>query len=74
MAVARALVHRPRLVLADEPTGNLDARAAQQILLLLREQLRAHGATAVLITHSIAAAQSADRILELRAGQLRPAA
>ncbi len=74
VAVARALVHRPRLVLADEPTGNLDARAAQQILLLLREQLRAHGATAVLITHSIAAAQSADRILELRAGQLRPAA
>jgi len=74
VAVARALVHRPRLVLADEPTGNLDARAAQQILLLLREQLRAHAATAVLITHSIAAAQSADRILELRAGHLRPAA
>jgi putative ABC transport system ATP-binding protein len=60
-------------VLADEPTGNLDARAAQQILLLLREQLRANGASAILITHSISAARSADRQLQLVAGQLRPA-
>ena len=74
VAIARALVHRPRLVLADEPTGNLDARAAQQILLLLREQLRANGASAVLITHSISAAQSADRMLQLVGGQLREAA
>jgi putative ABC transport system ATP-binding protein len=73
VAIARALVHRPRLVLADEPTGNLDARAAQQILLLLREQLRANDASAILITHSISAAQSADRLLQLVAGQLRPA-
>ena len=73
VAIARALVHRPRLVLADEPTGNLDARAAQQILVLLREQLRANGASAVLITHSISAALSADRQLQLVAGQLRPA-
>lgn len=74
VAIARALVHRPRLLLADEPTGNLDARSAQQILRLLREQLRANGATAILITHSIAAARSADRIMLLEAGQLRPAA
>jgi putative ABC transport system ATP-binding protein len=74
VAIARALVHRPRLVLADEPTGNLDARAAQQILLLLREQLQANDASAILITHSITAAQSADRILQLAAGQLRAAA
>lgn len=73
VAISRALVHRPRLVLADEPTGNLDARAAQQILVLLREQLRANGASAVLITHSISAALSADRQLQLVAGQLRPA-
>jgi len=73
VAIARALVHRPRLVLADEPTGNLDARAAQQILLLLREQLRANDASAILITHSISAARSADRQLQLVAGQLRPA-
>jgi len=74
IAIARALVHRPRLVLADEPTGNLDARSAQQILRLLREQLRANAASAILITHSIAAARTADRILLLEAGQLRPAA
>jgi putative ABC transport system ATP-binding protein len=74
VAIARALVHRPRLVLADEPTGNLDARTAQQILLLLREQLQANGANAILITHSVAAARSADRILQLQAGQLQPAA
>jgi putative ABC transport system ATP-binding protein len=70
VAIARALVHRPRLVLADEPTGNLDARSAQQILRLLREQLHANAASAILITHSIAAARSADRILQLQAGQL----
>lgn len=74
IAIARALVHRPRLVLADEPTGNLDARSAQQILRLLREQLRASGANAILITHSIAAARTADRILLLEAGQLRSVA
>jgi putative ABC transport system ATP-binding protein len=72
IAIARALVHRPRLVLADEPTGNLDGRTAQQILRLLREQLHTNGASAILITHSLAAARSADRILELAAGQLRP--
>src|ERR1700683_1203298 len=74
IAIARALVHRPRLVLADEPTGNLDGRTAQQILGLLREQLHANAAAGILITHSLTAARSADRILELAAGQLRPAA
>jgi len=70
VAIARALVHSPRLVLADEPTGNLDARNAAQILALLREQLRDSGRGAILITHSPAAAHSADRILGLRAGRL----
>jgi putative ABC transport system ATP-binding protein len=74
IAIARALVHRPRLVLADEPTGNLDARTAQQILRLLREQLHANAASAILITHSVAAAHTADRILQLAVGQLQPAA
>jgi len=73
IAIARALVHRPRLVLADEPTGNLDARTAQQILRLLREQLHANAANAILITHSVAAARTADRILQLEGGQLQPA-
>ena len=56
------------LVLADEPTGNLDGRTAQQMLRLLREQLHGNSASAILITHSLAAARSADRILELAAG------
>jgi putative ABC transport system ATP-binding protein len=71
IAIARALVHRPRLVLADEPTGNLDARTAAQVLQLLRAQLAANGAAAILITHSLAAARSADRILQLQGGRLQ---
>lgn len=70
VAIARALVHQPRLVLADEPTGNLDARNAEQILTLLREQLRDSGRSAILITHSFAAARTADRILRLCGGRL----
>ncbi|MDQ6917314.1 MAG: ABC transporter ATP-binding protein [Pseudomonadota bacterium] len=65
VAIARALVHQPRLVLADEPTGNLDADTASQVLCLLREQVKANGAAAILATHSRAAAQSCDRILQL---------
>lgn len=72
VAIARALVHRPQLVLADEPTGNLDARSAQLILQLLRHQLHEHRAAAVLITHSPAAAHTADRVMELREGRLQP--
>jgi putative ABC transport system ATP-binding protein len=72
IAIARALVHKPRLVLADEPTGNLDARTADQILRLLREQLRATSAGGILITHSMTAARTADRILRLEGGQLQP--
>jgi putative ABC transport system ATP-binding protein len=72
IAIARALVHRPRLVLADEPTGNLDARTAAQVLDLLREQVRDSGASAILITHSPVAARSADRVLTLDAGGLHP--
>ncbi len=71
IAIARALVHRPRLVMADEPTGNLDARNAAQVLSLLREQLHCCDSAAILITHSPAAAGTADRILHLHAGRLR---
>ncbi|MCU0976511.1 MAG: ABC transporter ATP-binding protein [Steroidobacteraceae bacterium] len=72
VAIARALVHRPRLLLADEPTGNLDPRTATHILALLRGQVHAQGASGVLITHSLAAAQTADRILVLEGGRLSP--
>jgi putative ABC transport system ATP-binding protein len=72
IAIARALVHRPRLVLADEPTGNLDAKSAAQTLELLRTQIKANAAAGILITHSRAAAETADRILVLDIGGLAP--
>ena len=72
VAIARALVHRPRLLLADEPTGNLDPRTATHILALLRSQVHAQGASGVLITHSLSAARSADRILVLDGRRLAP--
>jgi putative ABC transport system ATP-binding protein len=72
IAIARALVHRPRLVLADEPTGNLDPRTAAQTLALLRAQVKDNAGAGILITHSRTAADTADRILVLDAGGLRP--
>jgi len=70
VAIARALIHRPALVLADEPTGNLDAETGQQVLEWLRAVLRENGSTALLVTHSLAVAQSADRILTLDQGHV----
>ena len=72
IAIARALVHRPRLLLADEPTGNLDPRSAAQILALLRMQIKANSAGGILITHSRTAADTADRILILDGRGLHP--
>ena len=71
IALARALVHRPALILADEPTGNLDPDTAQAVLQLVAREIRARGAGGVLVTHSASAAQSADRILVLDHGRLR---
>ena len=65
VAIARALVHQPRLLLADEPTGNLDPETAADILSLLKNEIRASGASAFIVTHSPAAAASADRVLQL---------
>jgi putative ABC transport system ATP-binding protein len=72
IAIARAVVHRPRLLLADEPTGNLDARSASQTLELLRSQVKENAGAGILITHSHTAAETADRILVLDAGGLHP--
>ncbi|HJW54065.1 MAG TPA: ABC transporter ATP-binding protein [Burkholderiaceae bacterium] len=73
VAIARALVHRPKLVLADEPTGNLDPDTAHDILQLLRTEIKHNGASGILVTHSPAAAASADRILVLTKDGLHPA-
>jgi putative ABC transport system ATP-binding protein len=70
IAIARALVHRPALVLADEPTGNLDPDTAQSVLALLAASARAGNAATILVTHSENAARSADRVLRLAHGQL----
>ncbi|MFC3108058.1 ABC transporter ATP-binding protein [Undibacterium arcticum] len=72
VAIARALVHKPALVLADEPTGNLDPDTAHNVLMLLRDEVKSNGASAILVTHSHAAAATADRILELRMDGLHP--
>lgn len=70
VAIARALVHRPALVLADEPTGSLDAQSGAAVLEWMRERLREQGGTCLLVTHSLAVARSADRILTLEAGRI----
>jgi putative ABC transport system ATP-binding protein len=71
-AVARALVHEPDLVLADEPTGNLDEHNAGVVLELFERLLRPARRTLLLVTHSTAAAGVADRVLDLRDGRLAP--
>lgn len=65
VAIARALVHQPALILADEPTGNLDPETAHDILMLLRNEIKGNGATAILVTHSPIAAATADQVLIL---------
>ena len=72
VAIARALVGEPKLVLADEPTGNLDPENARQVLSLLREQVKAHGAAGILVTHSETAAATCDRRYRLTGGGLAP--
>ena len=70
VAIARALVHAPKLLLADEPTGNLDAATAQEVLPALLDLTRERATTLVMATHDEALAGAADRVLELREGRL----
>nr|WP_249661230.1 ABC transporter ATP-binding protein [Variovorax sp. PCZ-1] len=67
VAIARALVHAPALVLADEPTGNLDPSTAEKVMDALIAQTKASGAALILVTHSQTAAERADRVLHLTA-------
>ncbi len=70
VALARACARRPPLLLADEPTGNLDAATGAQVMALLRRMHRDHGSTLVLVTHDAGLAASADRIVTLRDGRI----
>jgi len=73
VAVARALVCRPSLLLADEPTGNLDETTAADLQHLLREMHTEYGLTSVIVTHNSALAASCDRVVRLEAGRIVPA-
>jgi len=70
VAVARALVSKPAVVFADEPTGNLDSKASAGVLALLRQAVDEFGQTVIMVTHDPAAAAHADRLITLRDGQI----
>ena len=70
VAIARALAHEPPVLLADEPTGNLDEETASQVLRVLLSLTRSRGTTLMVVTHDASLAHSADRVLELREGKL----
>ena len=69
-AIARALANRPRILLADEPTGQLDSETGHMIMLLLRDVVRAEGVSAIVATHDPVMLDVADRTVELRDGEL----
>jgi putative ABC transport system ATP-binding protein len=73
VAIARALVTRPAIILADEPTGNVDSATGQEIMKLLRHLNRDQGVTLLLVTHDSEAAAFADIVVQLRDGQILPA-
>ncbi len=70
VAIARALANQPAIVLADEPTGNLDSKSTDEIMDLLRQLNREQGTTFIIVTHNPAVARSADRIITLRDGRV----
>ena len=70
VAVARALVSKPAVVFADEPTGNLDSKASEDVLRLLRQAVDEFGQTVIMVTHDPSAAAHADRLITLRDGRI----
>jgi putative ABC transport system ATP-binding protein len=71
VAIARALVNKPEIILADEPTGNLDSERSAEVLALLRQFNREHGQTVVLVTHDAEVGAACDRIIRVRDGLIR---
>jgi putative ABC transport system ATP-binding protein len=70
VGIARALVNNPKILLADEPTGNLDSKARERIMELLTELNKERGLTLLLVTHDLESAKSADRMLHMRDGEI----
>ena len=70
VSLARALVPEPRLLLADEPTGDLDGKTAEAVFTLIQRLHETHGLTSVLVTHNLEYAERCDRVLRLREGRL----
>ena len=73
MAIARALVNDPAIILADEPTGNLDTRSGLEILELLLNLNREHGTTLIIVTHAPDIASQSQRIIRIRDGVVEEA-
>jgi ABC-type lipoprotein export system ATPase subunit len=72
VAIARALINHPKMLLADEPTGNLDSRTGRQIMDVIQQFHREIGQTILVMTHDMSLAEQADRVLHLRDGRLNP--
>ena len=70
VAVARALIHKPALIMADEPTGNLDTKNSREIISLMTSCVRRYGQTMVLITHDPSIAAQADRVIKIEDGRI----
>ena len=73
VAIARALIHEPKLILADEPTGNLDSKTGEEIINLLLRLNKEKGVTLVIVTHEPEIAKKADRTVSIRDGRIEPA-
>ncbi|MFM7341579.1 MAG: ABC transporter ATP-binding protein [Betaproteobacteria bacterium] len=73
VALARALARKPRLILADEPTGNLDSASAEEVFALLRRFNKEHGSACLIVTHDASLADRCDRTIDLVDGRLAPA-
>lgn len=70
VSIARALVNQPGIILADEPTGNLDSKTEQEILLLMREMNKENGTTFIIVTHEQEVAEQSDRVIYLQDGRV----
>ena len=69
IAIARALSNKPKMVLADEPTGNLDSEISDKVLKLLKETCKKYGQTLIMITHNEEIAKQADRVIRIKDGK-----